>query len=284
MIITGATGKIGAEVSRILDSENLTFTALSRRKEKLVALNLPHMKIIEGTMEDSNNWMEQLNNGAQELLFLVRVNDSLEILKSAKKHGINKIVFLSSASINHKNSSDSQNAIDHKIIEDKIKEMGFEYVFIRPEAFMGNAHYWSSLFKYSKNEIKWPELKAKYASVHERDVAEVIVKVLKSFSTFEGKILTLTGANVITQKYMLDEIIRQTASKLQLHEQSLAEFETYMSRYMDKKYILLREEDWQYSLNNKLELTDTISNVLGREPLTYREWVAENLTIFEGVQ
>ena len=53
---------------------------------------------------------------------------------------------------------------------------------------------------------------------------------------------------------------------------------------MDKKYILLREEDWQYSLNNKLELTDTISNVLGREPLTYREWVAENLTIFEGVQ
>ena len=108
--------------------------------------------------------------------------------------------------------------------------------------------------------------------------------MLKSFSTFEGKILTLTGANVITQKYMLDEIIRQTASKLQLHEQSLAEFETYMSRYMDKKYILLREEDWQYSLNNKLELTDTISNVLGREPLTYREWVAENLTIFEGVQ
>ena len=141
MIITGATGKIGAKVSKILDSENLTFTALSRSKEKLIALNLPHMKIIEGTIEDSENWMRQLKNVDQELLFLVRVNDSLEVLKSAKKHGIKKIVFLSSASINHNNSVDSQNAIDHKIIEDNIKEMGFEYVFIRPEAFMGNALY-----------------------------------------------------------------------------------------------------------------------------------------------
>lgn len=283
MIITGATGKIGAKVSKILDSENLTFTALSRSKEKLIALNLPHMKIIEGTIEDSENWMRQLKNVDQELLFLVRVNDSLEVLKSAKKHGIKKIVFLSSASINHNNSVDSQNAIDHKIIEDNIKEMGFEYVFIRPEAFMGNALYWSNLFKYSKNEIKWPQLKVKYASVHESDVAEVIVEVMKSFSTFEGQILTLTGANIITQKYMLEEIIRQTASNIQLHEQSLSEFETYMSKYMEQKYVSLREEDWQYSLHNKLELTNTISNILDREPLTYREWVSENLTTFEGV-
>ena len=85
MIITGATGKIGAKVSKILDSENLTFTALSRSKEKLIALNLPHMKIIEGTIEDSENWMRQLKNVDQELLFLVRVNDSLEVLKELKK-------------------------------------------------------------------------------------------------------------------------------------------------------------------------------------------------------
>lgn len=82
---------------------------------------------------------------------------------------------------------------------------------------------------------------------------------------------------------MLEEIIRQTASNIQLHEQSLSEFETYMSKYMEQKYVSLREEDWQYSLHNKLELTNTISNILDREPLTYREWVSENLTTFQGV-
>lgn len=281
MIITGATGKIGSQISKLLNSQNINFTAISRTKEKLIDLNLSNMEIIEGDIDSADIWMNEPTINADDILFLVRVNDSFKILEDAKKKGINKIIFLSSASINHKDSEHSENAQDHKLFEDKIKEMGFNYVFIRPEAFMSNALYWSGLFKYSKDELNWPRLSAKYASVHENDVAEVVVEVSKSFDKFQGKVLTLTGANVITQKYMLSEIIKQTKSQLILKEQSLADFEIYMSQFMDQKYISLREADWEYSFNNKLEITDTISTILDREPLTYREWVSDNKDQFQ---
>ncbi|MCT1172377.1 SDR family oxidoreductase [Lactococcus lactis] len=281
MIITGATGKIGSQISKLLNSQNINFTAISRTKEKLIDLNLSNMEIIEGDIDSADIWMNEPTINADDILFLVRVNDSFKILEDAKKKGINKIIFLSSASINHKDSEHSENAQDHKLFEDKIKEMGFNYVFIRPEAFMSNALYWSGLFKYSKDELNWPRLSAKYASVHENDVAEVVVEVSKSFDKFQGKVLTLTGANVITQKYMLSEIIKQTKSQLILKEQSLADFEIYMSKFMDQKYISLREADWEYSFNNKLEITDTISTILDREPLTYREWVSDNKDQFQ---
>lgn len=281
MIITGATGKIGSQISKLLNSQNINFTAISRTKEKLIDLNLSNMEIIEGDIDSADIWMNEPTINADDILFLVRVNDSFKILEDAKKKGINKIIFLSSASINHKDSEHSENAQDHKLFEDKIKEMGFNYVFIRPESFMSNALYWSGLFKYSKDELNWPRLSAKYASVHENDVAEVVVEVSKSFDKFQGKVLTLTGANVITQKYMLSEIIKQTKSHLILKEQSLADFEIYMSQFMDQKYISLREADWEYSFNNKLEITDTISTILDREPLTYREWVSDNKDQFQ---
>ncbi|MFT8749152.1 SDR family oxidoreductase [Liquorilactobacillus nagelii] len=281
MIITGATGKIGSQISKLLNSQNINFTAISRTKEKLIDLNLSNMEIIEGDIDSADIWMNEPTINADDILFLVRVNDSFKILEDAKKKGINKIIFLSSASINHKDSEHSENAQDHKLFEDKIKEMGFNYVFIRPEAFMSNALYWSGLFKYSKDELNWPRLSAKYASVHENDVAEVVVEVSKSFDKFQGKVLTLTGSNVITQKYMLSEIIKQTKSQLILKEQSLADFEIYMSQFMDQKYISLREADWEYSFNNKLEITDTISTILDREPLTYREWVSDNKDQFQ---
>lgn len=281
MIITGATGKIGSQISKLLNSQNINFTAISRTKEKLIDLNLSNMEIIEGDIDSADIWMNEPTINADDILFLVRVNDSFKILEDAKKKGINKIIFLSSASINHKDSEHSENAQDHKLFEDKIKEMGFNYVFIRPEAFMSNALYWSGLFKYSKDELNWPRLSAKYASVHENDVAEVVVEVSKSFDKFQGKVLTLTGSNVITQKYMLSEIIKQTKSQLILKEQSIADFEIYMSQFMDQKYISLREADWEYSFNNKLEITDTISTILDREPLTYREWVSDNKDQFQ---
>lgn len=279
LFITGATGAVGSNVIRFLEEKNVSFKALTRRTEKLSKKQFSNMQIITGNLSELYNWETELKG--TDILFLELLSDPKPILEAAKKYGIKKIVFLSSASINHADVETNNNAQNHLAVENLVKAMNFDYVFIRPESFMRNAVYWSNLFKYANDVIKWPALKATYANIHEKDIAEVVTDVLVNFSKYTGEILTLTGSNILSQEEMLSEIIRQSNPKLRLQEQSINEFENYMEKFMAREYIDLRINDWNYSMNNDLTLTDTVLKVTGKEPLTFREWVSDNLDLFK---
>ncbi|MFP4978353.1 NmrA family NAD(P)-binding protein [Paenibacillus sp. CN-4] len=279
LFITGSTGTVGRRVVTFLKQKNVEFKALTRTPEKLLTDKADNMSVVAGDIKDCSVWSESLRG--VETLFLILIDDAENILHAAQAHGVRNIVFLSSASINRSDSDYNENAKKHKKVEDQIKDFGFHYVFIRAEAFMHNTIYWRDLFRYNKGTIKLPALEAKLASVHETDIAEVISVVVTDFNRFSGQVLTLTGANILSQRNILSEISRQLGQLIAFKEQTIDEFRSYMKNYIAEEYITLRIQDWEYTLKHDLSLTDTILAILGREPLTYREWIAEHISEFQ---
>lgn len=279
LFVTGATGSVGKRIVTNLLGRNAEFKALTRSPEKWAGLAAGGMQIVEGDLEQPERWADQLRG--MDTLFLILLNDAEEVLRAAAEHGVKRIVFLSSGSVNRDSQDRNRNAEKHFAVEQRIREYGFDYVFLRPEAFMHNAVYWKDLFRYNKGTLDWPALNATLASVHEQDIADVAALVLTDFDRFAGQILTLTGANVLTQRGMLEEIVRQSKRRIDLREQSVEEFAAYMRNFMAEEYIELRIDDWRYSLTHRIEVHSTVYELLGREPLTFREWVAEHLELFE---
>ncbi|WP_405106898.1 NmrA family NAD(P)-binding protein [Paenibacillus sp. FSL K6-1217] len=279
LFITGATGTVGSRVIQTLKLKDVTFKALTRTPEKLLADRTDQMIVVTGDIKDCSGWSDSLRG--VETLFLILLDDAEEILQAARDQGIRNIVFLSSASINRSDAGYNENAMKHKKVEEQIQAYGFQYVFIRAEAFMHNTVYWRDLFRYNKGTIRLPALEAKLASVHEADIAEVISVVVTDFDRFSGKVLTLTGANILSQRNILSEISKQLGQSIQLEEQTIDDFRSYMGNYIAEEYITLRVQDWEYSLKHKLAVTDTVLMILGREPYTFREWIAEHIRDFQ---
>ncbi|MGE6228195.1 NmrA family NAD(P)-binding protein [Paenibacillus chitinolyticus] len=279
LFITGATGTVGNRVVHYLKHKDVTFKALTRTPEKLLTEGADHMTIVTGDIKDCSVWSDSLRG--VETLFLILLDDAEEILQAARAKGVRNIVFLSSASINRLDAGYNENAIKHKKVEDQIQSYGFQYVFIRAEAFMHNTIYWRDLFRYNKGTIRLPALEAKLASVHEADIAEVISVVVTDFDRFSGQVLTLTGANILSQRNILTEISKQLEQSLELEEQTIEDFRSYMKNYIAEEYITLRVQDWEYSLKHELGMTGTVLAILGREPYTFREWISEHIRDFQ---
>ncbi|MGN7762280.1 NmrA family NAD(P)-binding protein [Paenibacillus sp. 22594] len=279
LFITGATGTVGNRVVNYLKLKDVKFKALTRTPERLLTDRTDHMIVVTGDIKDCSAWSDSLRG--VETLFLILLDDAEEILQAARAKGVRNIVFLSSASINRSDAGYNENALKHKKVEDQIQAYGFQYVFIRAEAFMHNTIYWRDLFRYNKGKIRLPALEAKLASVHETDIAEVISVVLTDFGKFSGQVLTLTGANILSQRNILTEISKQLGQSLELEEQTIGDFRSYMKNYIAEEYINLRVQDWEYTVKHQLGVTGTVLTILGREPYTFREWIAEHLRDFQ---
>lgn len=110
VFITGATGFIGANLTRLLLSENYEVKALVRKNADLSNLKNLKIELVEGSLNDSNlsdkmKDCDYLFHGAalyslwakdKNLLYETNVLGTKSILKSAKKAGIKRVVYTSS--------------------------------------------------------------------------------------------------------------------------------------------------------------------------------------------
>lgn len=278
LFITGATGTVGNRVIHYLKLKDIEFKALTRTPEKLLTDRTEHMMIVTGDIKNCSAWSDSLRG--VETLFLILLDDAEEILQAARAKGVRNIVFLSSASINRSDAGYNENAIKHKKSRIRFRRMAFSMCLsvLRPSCIIP---FTGGPFRYNRGTIRLPALEAKLASVHEADIAEVISVVVTDFDRFSGQVLTLTGASILSQRNILTEISKHLGQSLELEEQTIDDFRSYMGKYIAEEYITLRVQDWEYTLKHKLAVTDTVLAILGREPYTFREWISEHILDFQ---
>ncbi|WP_026777579.1 NmrA family NAD(P)-binding protein [Polaribacter sp. Hel_I_88] len=197
ILITGATGNIGTEVVNFLNT-------LTNKAEIIVA--------VRNIASAKNNFRNQPNLGYRtfnfkdpqtytsafkdiEILFLLRPPQIAEVnryfkplLESAKKNGIEKIVFLSVQ------GAEKSNIIPHNKIERLIKLIGFQYIFVRPSYFMQNLTTTLLAEILEDKTITLPAKQAKFNWIDVKNIAEVIAILLQSFHKYENNIFEITGS------------------------------------------------------------------------------------------
>ena len=196
ILVTGATGNVGLEVVHFLSELNSDFAIFAAvrniEKAKETFKNYPDLLYRQFDFENESTYTVAFKQ--IDILFLLRPphisdveNVFRPLLNSARKNGINSIVFLSVQ------GAEKSKVIPHNKIERLIQELGFSSIFVRPSYFMQNLTTTLLPEILIKRNITLPSGKAKFNWIDVKNIGEATAILIANFKTYQNQAYEITG-------------------------------------------------------------------------------------------
>lgn len=203
ILVTGATGNVGKELTKQLSARNVHFRAMVRSaKNAEEMINLTNAEVVAGDFNDEKSIAIALD-GVERAFLLTNSSEQAEAQQStfvdvARRAGVKHIVKLSQW------AADADSPVRflryHAVVEQKIKDSGLEYTFLRPNLFMqGLLGFRDTIVR--QNKFFAAIGKAKISAVDVRDIAAVAAAALAE-DKHAGKIYNITGAEALSHQEM----------------------------------------------------------------------------------
>ena len=203
ILITGATGNIGRELTKRLSSQNIPFRAMVRSRKGADAIAA--MEAGEIVIADFND-SESLANALGEIdraFLLTNSSEQAEgqqctFVDVAKRVGVKHIVKLSQW------AADANSPVRflryHAAVEQHIKESGLSYTLLRPNLFMQGLLAFREPIM-TQGKFFAAAGTAKISAIDVRDIAAAAVAALTE-DGHEGKTYDLTGPEALSHSEM----------------------------------------------------------------------------------
>lgn len=283
ILITGATGHTGGEVSRQLAAAGVPFRALIRNPDKAEALKALNAEIVVGDIAD-RAFLPRALSGIDKA-FLVMPNDEEQMIlekqftDAAATAGVQRLVYLSSL----ESVPESKNPItqNHVAVQNHILDSGMGWTIIRPTFFNQNFETYAPRIREAR-QIVMPAGHGTVSATDLRDVGEVIREVLTK-SGHENKSYDLTGPELLTFAEIAEKFTKVLGTAIEYIDQPMEEFGELL------RTIGLSE--WRVdAVCKELEAigagvvdhtTDTIEELLGRPPISLEQYITDHLHQFQ---
>ncbi|HEY8187749.1 MAG TPA: SDR family oxidoreductase [Pyrinomonadaceae bacterium] len=183
ILITGATGNIGQELAKGLSAQNIPFRAMVRSTNSAAPLaTLDGAEVVVGDFNDA-----------------------------AKGAGVKHIVKLSQWAADK--DSPVRFLSYHAAVENRIKESGIGYTFLRPNLFMQGLPAFRETIV-GQGKFFAAAADAKISAVDVRDIAAVAAAALTQ-DGHEGKTYDLTGPEPLTHGEMAEKLSKAVGREIQ---------------------------------------------------------------------
>lgn len=283
ILITGATGNVGTELTKLLAAQKVPFRAMVRAvKDTDLPADSEVAETVIGDFNDAKTVADALQ-GIERAFLLTNSSEQAETQQSkfvdaAKRAGVKHIVKLSQW------AADSDSPVRflryHHAVEQKIEDSGIAYTFLRPNLFMqGLLGFRDSIVKQGKFFGAIGD--ARISAVDVRDIAAVAAAALTR-SGHEGKIYNITGAEALSHQEMaekLSAILKRNINFVDVPPGAMREallgfgFPEWQAEGLIEDYA-------HYSRGEASELASGVYDALGNQPRSFDDFARDYAPAF----
>jgi uncharacterized protein YbjT (DUF2867 family) len=279
ILVTGATGTIGREVTKHLAAQGASTRAAVRDRTKARKQFGSEIEMVTFAFEDKPLIADALKDVEKVFLLPPLMPNQVEVtnafVDAAQSAGVQHIVKLSAIGVETETFTVGE---WHAANESHIRNSGLAFTFLRPNSFMQN---FINYFPPRDGVIQLPWGNGKASFVDVRDIASVAVRALTN-EAHKNKTYTLTGPAALS----IDEVARTLshAAKREI-------------KYVDVPESAARDAmldagmaEWQVDLLMGLHainkqgrwstITSDVEEVTGRPPIDFREFARDHADKF----
>ncbi|HEX2317074.1 MAG TPA: NmrA family NAD(P)-binding protein [Thermomonospora sp.] len=274
ILVTGATGNVGAEVVRAVASAGEPVRALTRDPAK--AAPQTGVEYVAGDLNDPTSLKPALE-GARGLFLLPGYQGAAELLGHARDAGVERVVLLSGGSAG---LSDMSNAITRYMAEAEqtVRESGLAWTFVRPSAFMSNTFEWIPQLK-EGDVVRAPFANVATANIDPHDIGAVVARALLE-DGYEGRILLPTGPEALLPADRLRILGTVLGRDLRLEPYSNEEAREVMLQTTPPQYVDAFFDFYVAGSLDESVVRPTVEEVTGTPPRTFTQWATAHADAF----
>jgi uncharacterized protein YbjT (DUF2867 family) len=279
ILVTGATGNVGRPLVQLLRAEGAAVRAVTRDPRAA----LPDgVEVAVGDPARPDTIAPALRGVTTVFLNPAALGDAAAgLLTLAGDHGVRRVVLLSALAVGHETGRQLADvAARHQVIEDALTASGLEWAILRPGAFAANGlGPWSGQVRVG-DVVRGGYAGATSAPIHERDVAAVAVRALRTDELLGGR-PELTGPRSLTQEEMVAAIGGVLGRELRYEEiPAEAARDILVARGLPEAHAEAFVALQAASVGRPAYTTREVERILGRPALTYEQWVADHAEAF----
>lgn len=292
IFITGATGRIGAHLLRVLAEAEVPTRALSRDPARAEAL--PGIEWVSGDLADRSSLAPPDGAFAGiERLFLLTGNAGAMVrlqknaLQAAREAGVLHVVKLSA--LGASDHSKSVIGLWHWVVERELRGSGMAWTILRPHHFMQNLLDFPGLLRGIAEEgvVRSASGDGEIPFIDTRDIAEVAAAVLTGASGggHGGRTYTLTGPEALSYRRATEILAEETERRLRYVAESPDEARSRMTAEGLPDWLTAAQlaiAGYQRAGGATEQTTDTVEAILGRPPRTFRDFARDHAGAFRG--
>jgi uncharacterized protein YbjT (DUF2867 family) len=275
ILVTGATGNAGGAVVRALLEAGVKTRALVRHPDDP---QLPSgVEVVAGDLNKPATLMEAIA-GASAVFLLSGYEGITEMLDEMLRAGVERVVLLSSSAAP---SEDLSNAIAryHILSERAVRESGLPWTFLQPNSFMTNTLRWIPQIR-EGDLVQAPFADVAIATIDPADIASVAVKALTS-DELEDRSLRLSGPEALYPADRVRILGAALGRELRFEGQSDEAARHEMSAATPAEYVDAFFSFYVDMTIDETTVLSTVGEVLGREPRSFEQWVADHAEAFQ---
>lgn len=276
ILVTGAGGNVGAEVVRLLQGEGYPVRSADRAIREARRDRAGGTEFVPFDFARPETYAAALQGVTR--LFLMRppalsntrrfINPFID---AARRAGVEQIVFLSLL------GAERNIIVPHHRVETYLRASGVPWTFLRPSFFMQNLSTTHRADIRERGEIPVPAGVGKTSFIDARDIAAVAAKVL----TEPGHLNCahpLTGGEALDYAAVARIFTEVLGRPIAYRRPSLLTFARHMrGRGLDWGFILVMAGIYTTArLGLAGAITPDTATLLGRAPITMRQFVADN--------
>jgi uncharacterized protein YbjT (DUF2867 family) len=270
ILVLGATGNVGRAVVEAALADGHEVHAVSRSGKGLPAGADGYV----GDLDDASTLTDALD-GVDALFTLPGYAALAETLADAGRHGVERVVLLSSSSAPSGNR-DNAVAKYHIESEDAVRASGLGWTILQPNAFASNALRWQPQIL-AGEAIREPFGDIALSVVDPADIAAVALLGLVT-SDHQAQSYRLSGPEALTAaeraKILGDALDRKLTVVVPSDEEA--------REGLEPAYADAFHEFYRGGLIDETTVQPTVQRLLGRPPVAFADWVSANRDRFTG--